>query len=172
MPLADYFQKDLGTEWCKPPDVSKTFKVYNNAPTYLVIAFSWAITSLVGAIGSQQYGLFGLIGSAIAFLVLAMVSIKSVRREGDSLVLQTYNGGFNIELSNIESLKVGYKYSCCDCKRPCCGVYGDVGKIESSNVLITLKQKVQGAHTIIISVMDNEVQEFINSVVANQENSI
>ena len=100
---------------------------------------------------------------------LALASIKTVKREGDSLILKKWGGGtLNIKLANIESLKVGYKYSCCDCKH--CGVQGEVGKNPDSNLLITLKQKIDcGTKKIIISIMDNEVQELIKSVVENQK---
>lgn len=169
MPLADYFQTDLGTEWCKPPEVSKTFKVYNNAPTFLVIFIFNIITAVAAGVATENYGLFGIIGSSIPMLALALASIKTVRREGDSLILMKWGGGtLNIKLANIESLKVGYKYSCCDCKH--CGVQGEVGKNPDSNLLITLKQKIDcGTKKIIISIMDDEVQELIKSVVENQK---
>ena len=124
-------------------------------------------------LATENYGLFGILGAAIALLVLALNSIKSVKREEDSLVLQKWGGGaLNIKLANIESLKVGYKYSCIDCKQ--CGVQGEAGKNADSNLLITLKQKNNCcSNKIIISIMDNEVQEFIKSVVdTNQKISI
>ena len=47
---------------------------------------------------------------------------------------------------------------------------GEVGKNPDSNLLITLKQKIDcSTNKIIISITDNEVQEFIKSVVENQK---
>ena len=172
MPLADYFQTDLGTKWCKPPEVPQSFKVYNNAQAFLVCGFIQIITAVGLGLATENYGILFVICSALPLIILALNSIKSVKREGDSLVLRKWGGGsMNLKLANIESLKVGYKYSCCSTKE--CGVPGEAGKNADSNLLITLKQKIGCSfNKIIISIMDNEVQEFIKSVVENQEISI
>ena len=165
MPLPDYFSKDIGTDWCKPADSPSTYKVYNNAVVFLILFFCNVGAAVGAAVGSGNYGLLGILGTAFGTLALALSSITSVRREGDLLILSKWAGGaLKIPLTNIDSIKVGYKSSCCDCKD--CGVAGEFGKDESSNILIICKTQIScGSNQIGISIMDGKTQDFIDCLV-------
>ena len=171
MPLADYFQRDIGSNWCQTPDTTTVYKVNNSAPAFVAIFFMNFALAISMSMATQNYGLFGMMGSAFPFLLIALQSIKGIRRDGESITITQVGGGtMSFPLSDIESVKVGYKYSCCDCKQ--CGIFGETGKDEASNLLLVFKKKIGGCcgyRNLIVSVADGKIDEFISTLVNTNE---
>lgn len=171
MPLADYFQKDLGTNWCKAPDVQTVFKVNNNGYSYIVLALFQVAFTIFLVFWGKNHMFWSFLIFDLWYFRLAFICIKEVKREGEAIVISQFGGGSKtFQLSDIESVKAGYKYSYWDCKLS--DTLGENFQDEASNVLITFKRKMSGCFgytSLLVSIADGKVDEFTNSLVDTEK---
>ena len=109
-------------------DASMTYKVTNAHYTFLVL---FAMTVLFAVIGSTFYVYLDTPTRALLYIwvsvsaptsiVLAMYAVRSVRREGDNLILVIGFGKITtIPITNIKSVHLGYKPVGCCAECLCC----------------------------------------------------